>query len=236
MILACQGQEDHIRGGCSRVEGQACVFAQSLGQLPGPQMVLAQARDHFFERHDSRGSQDAGLAHTAPEHLARPMRLADKLAGSAQDRTDRRGKSLAQTKRDRVDRGSELPGRNSKGNRGIENAGAVQMNFQPAQMGEFCQPAGVFRRLDRAAAAIVAVLETDEARHRIVRIVRPDGGFDLRQQERSVGLVIELAGMNAAQRGDPSGFEQKSMVLPPEDGLIPAAAMGQDRSQVAHGP
>ena len=57
-------------------------------------MVRCKARGHLFDGDQAGGGQHTGLAHSSAEPLAKMASASDRIGGSGQHRTDRRGESF----------------------------------------------------------------------------------------------------------------------------------------------
>ena len=80
------------------------------------------------------------------------------------------------------------------------------MHDQAAFVRKIAQALDVLWGLNYAAAGVVRVFDFDQARDGLVNIVSANGGFHFFQRQRTIGLLLELAGMYPAQAGNPPAF------------------------------
>src|SRR5262249_55508743 len=121
---------------------------QALGENARIFVIFLQARRHFFERDQSRSSKYACLPHSAAQRLAIDTRFLNERLAAHQHRAHRSAQPLGQAKHNGIklvaDLGHGLPQRGC----GIEDARAVQMNWQTKLVGAIADFIGMALRKD----------------------------------------------------------------------------------------
>ena len=128
-------------------------------QLPGTRVILGEAVDHPLERHEPRRGEDPGLVdRRAAEPLQVHPRARYRLAVAGEDRSEWGRQPLVQAQRDGVDRRREPGERNAERDRGVGEAGAVEVGPRSSG-GERGRLGGVDHG---ASVPRVRVLEADQ--------------------------------------------------------------------------
>ena len=109
------------------------------------------------------------------------------------------------------------------------------MELQPVIARQCADGGQVFRGQHAAAGRVVGILEADKARAREMLIVRPDRRLDLAKVQRAGRKVGQGPGVDPAERGHAALLVQKGVRALPDDRLLAASAVGENRNQVAHG-
>ena len=128
----------------------------------------------------------------------------------------------------------QLPAIHAEGDRGVEDPGAVEVDEEAAALREFDNAGGVLGRQRGAVAAVMGVLQADEAGPGEVDVVGADGGLDIFPPERPVGLIGDRVGEDPAQGGHPARLVDEDVRAVSEDDLLAAGAVGEDGGDVSH--
>src|SRR5205814_8075248 len=109
---------------------------------------------------------DADLAHAAAQHLAEAARAFDFVASARDHRADGRAQTLGETGRHGVERRRELALGDTARDGGGPDARAVEAQRQAARAGARPDRLDLGARPHATAAAVVRVLDRDQARAR----------------------------------------------------------------------
>src|SRR5690606_19035592 len=99
-------------------------------------VVVGEPRHVVVERVFAGGGQQAGLSHGTSGNLAPATRALDERRAAGEHRTDRRTQALGETYRDAVEMTRDLARRHMRGDRGVEQAGTVQVQCESFLAGE----------------------------------------------------------------------------------------------------
>ena len=223
--------------GLRRAHRQGVNARQALGQPLRQRMVLRQTLDVVIERVRRRGCQHARLAHATAQHLAPAQRAGDQGARAAQRRADRRAQPLAEAHRDAVEiagdvsrRGIGVQARFRRGDRGIEQARAVQVGGQAMRTGQ----AGRLRQIGECHRVTVpGVFQAQQAGTGKVDVVGLDRCSDVGQLHLAAGALRQRLRLDAAQHRRAAALKTVGVGKLADDVLVSALAMDQQRTQVA---
>lgn len=177
------------------------------GQVGGPLVQGDQAG----------GGDHPRLPHAAAEHLPHPPRLPDPPRRAAEEGAHRRPQPLGERDHHRRDGGREARHRHPQGRRGVERAGAVQVEGEVPAASEGDQGVQLLGAVDGAAGDVVTGLGDDQGgpgaeapRRRDDRldggrVELPPRGVDHPRQEprerrHAPHLVVEHVGAGVADR------------------------------------
>src|SRR5207244_5352804 len=105
---------------------------EALAEPPGAGMVVREAVDVVVERIDARGRDDPRLAHRTAEEVLEPPRLPHPLARAGDQRAERAAEPLREAERDRVEATGDLGRRDPGRDRGVHEAGSVEVQMEVA--------------------------------------------------------------------------------------------------------
>ena len=197
-------------------------------------MVLRQTLDHLLERHDARRRYDARLAQIAADHAAEGAAALDEGRRAAEERADRRRETLGDAEAHAIAVRGDALGADAEGDRGVEEARAVDMHGNALPVRDARDRFHVRKRQHGTARRIVRRLERDERRR---QAVRRDAGTDrlleCRQVERpSLGgqCPVEEAG----EPGDATHLRARDVALGIEQHFAAAPGMGEEGHEIGH--
>ena len=206
---------------------------QALGEHPRVLVIFLQPREIVVERVETGGGQESRLPHSAAEALAQAPSAIDLFLGSGETGSDRCPEPFGETDGDRVHVLAPARERYRSRHRGIEQAGTVQVQFQPALAAAVSDLIDALQRNDRAALSIVSVLQTDERCSGLVKIVRRDRILDL-SPSGSSSLGGHQARPEARKRGGSARLVVIDVTLRLEDDLIAGTGVKPDSDLIAH--
>lgn len=198
-------------------------------------MILTEALDHRLEGEDARRGDDARLTHPAAENFALTMGTLDKFARPADEGTDGSGESFAEAEGERVHVLGERFHVHALGDGGVEDARAVEVDFESVGVGEVADLFEVGGSLVGSAATVVGVFEADEARGWEVRVRAAEARLEVGEEKRAVGLIGKLAGVNPADGRYSARFVEEGVGFVAEHDFVAALAVGEEGGEVAHG-
>ena len=218
-----------------RDERQPRHVRDRLGDHLGVGVVLGQPVDVVVQRVQARGGEEAGLPH-------RRRRTACGCAGPCAIRSFGPSSAeptgapepLAEADRDGVERARPTPprGRRSRPSRsrgGRRRGASPARSSAPSSQIAWIASSGV----DRAAAAVVRVLQADEPGADGVHVVRADLAFEVGDVEQPVVAVDRAAG-DAAERRRAAGFPEVDVAGRFEEDFVLRPAVDADRDLVRH--
>ncbi len=97
-------------------------------------------------------------------------------------------------------------GRQAQRSRGVEDTRAVDVERQAPLVGQPSHGIGVFCRQSHSPAAVVRVLEANQARAREVDILGSNSLTHVLCAQRAVGLIGYGVRVHSAERGHAAGF------------------------------
>jgi len=225
---------ENVRADTVGLRGKAANPGDAFRQAACVPVVLRESIDHPFQRNDSRGRDDSGLAHSASKHLPDPAGPSDEFPASADHGSDRRGEPLREADVHRVGPARQFANVHTQCDGGVEDPGAVEVNGDPPFLCSGHDGRGVFGGEGGAVAAVVRVFQTNQTCVGKVDVLGTDGGFDLLQTHRSVRLIGDDVGEDAAQRGHPARLVQENVRAVSQDDLLAAGAVGENAGEIPH--
>ena len=150
-----------------------CEGCQPGTDTTGPDVVVGQSVDVVVNGEERCGRQVADLAHPAAQNLSKPVGPGDRCLVADQDGADRSAQSLGEAQRHGVGVGGVGIDADTLGDRGVEQAGPVEVDGQPAFAGRRSQRCHV---LDRLYVAVHRVLEAQQGGDRVVLVGFLHGG------------------------------------------------------------
>ena len=187
-----------------------------------------------LERVQRRRAQDADLAHAAAQHLAEAARALDVVAAAGDHRADRRAEALREAGGHACR--TAPPGRARA--RRVATA-AFQMrapsrcSASPPARARATTAVELRARPDAAAAAVVRVLDRDQARARQVAIGGQRRRVDVVGGERPVGAA-DLGELHARPGRARARFVEARVRAAPDDHLVAGPAVEEQRDLVRH--
>ena len=196
MLVSTRGRVEHDAGERATPSARICAFAWSSASRSTISVSATMPG----------GGDDAGLPHAAAEHLAHPARPVDERRRPA----DHRARPAPPSPFDRHSCTDETCRVQSVTGRPAATA-ALNSRAPSRCTGRPCRPASAatsakyVRRQDRAAAAVVRVLEADHAGRRVVVEVvvvrrQVDGRLERVERQRPVGVGAHRVQHEAAER------------------------------------
>ena len=208
-----------------------------FGEAASVPVVLVEALDHarvaVLQRHEAGGRDDPDLAHPAADHLARAAGAEDEVLRADDDRADRAGEALAEAERERVGRAGEVARGLAERDRGVEEAGAIDVQRDAVLVGEIGHPARVCQVERLAHRERVGVLERDHAGQRAVEVAVLERAPDAVEAERAVGLFRDRVDGRPDERGVPARLVEHDVRVRAGDRLVAAPQVGELRDEVA---
>ena len=235
-LLPVNFEDDDVGLDAVRVDGDAADVGQAGGQAAGVGVVVGQAFHHSVQGDQAGGGEDAGLAHSAADHLAPLAGASDEFRRAAQHRPDRAGQGFGEAEADIVHILGQFGGGDFQGDGGVEDAGAIQVDGGAGGVGDINDGAGVLRGHHAAATAVVGVFQADQGGGGDMDVgAVADGGCHILGGDAPAGVVGDEADLGAGQGGGAGGFVPKHMGFLPHNHLVAAAAPGEGGDEVAHG-
>ena len=104
---------------------------ERLGEPPRAGVILREALDVVVERVDAGRRDDTRLAHRAAEEVLLPPGALDEVPRAREQGAERTAEAFREAERHRVEAGGDRRRLDAERRRGVEEAGAVEMNRQP---------------------------------------------------------------------------------------------------------
>ena len=205
---------------------------EALGDPFGAGVVLAQAFHVVFEGVEAGGCEVADLAHAASEHLAGTECPFDGGPVAGQHGAGGCPEALGEAQRHGVDVVEEGVDADIAGGGGVEQAGAVEVDGEPAVVaggGELGD------QVDGLDVAVDGVLEAEQAGFGMVLVGFAYGGTDGVGGERAVGVDLDGPGGGAGECGGTGCLVEVDVVVAADDELVAAPTVGEDGGEVALG-
>src|SRR5215217_1135171 len=190
-------------------------------------MVLGQPVHHFLQGDNSSRGDDSHLAHAATQHFTQVARPRNESLRTDKHGSNRRSEPFAQAKHDGICRTDQFLDRYTLRYRRIENPCAIDMQRQSLLMGNLTYSTSVSRRERNTAAHVLRILQTDQARNRVVHVLGPDRGADIFERQCSIRLVLHWTRLDATQGSHPSRLIQINMRKISNDHFIPTLTMDE---------
>ena len=149
-------------------------------------VVFVEALGRLFEGDKACRGENSGLTHAAAEHFAVDASFVDKGLRADDHGADGRAETFRKAEHDGVEIARHLRDGFAESDRGVEDAGSVEVNFQIGCVGVGANFVDLFGRIERAAGHVVRVFEADERRLRIVINAWADDSFDFLPRENAV--------------------------------------------------
>ncbi len=198
-------------------------------------VVFLQAGDIVLERIDAGRGQDSGLAHAPSVHAAEAACLLDGRPVRHDHRTDRGAEPLGKTEGDGFERSGIVGSRHSGRHDGVEEPGPVQVHGNVVGKRHLADPIDRGKRIDGPAAAVVRVLQADQFGLDAVRVLRPDGRFDLLRIEQAP-LPRDPVQLHAGQCGRRALFIADDVGAALDDHFVARPGLEPKRQLVGHDP
>ena len=104
----------------------------AVGEPSCAGMVVDKPVDMVLERVDTGGGDDPCLTHRSSEEVLLAPGALDRLLRAGEDRAERAAEAFREAQRHRVEEAPEPRGGNAGGDRGVQQAGAVEVRRDPA--------------------------------------------------------------------------------------------------------
>ena len=104
---------------------------EPLAEPPRAPVVVGEPVEVVVERVDAGGGHDAGLAHGAAEQELGSGAPSSSAPRTRHERAERAAEPLGQAEGDRVEVATELRRRHARGDRGVHEPGAVEVDVEP---------------------------------------------------------------------------------------------------------
>jgi hypothetical protein len=212
------------------LHGHAGQALQTFGQCTCVGVVVSQTLDLMFQRIQRRSRHHAGLPHASTQHLADAVRTRNQRFGTHQGRAHGRAQAFAEADRHAVKVLGDFKRRRATGHHGVEQARAIQMRGQALAAG---QGRGRFDVRQRQHLATPGVFQRQQPRLGEVRVVGLDGGSNIVQRNRAIGLVRQRLRLNAAQHRCATPFPAVGVRHLADQVFITTLAMRHQATQVA---
>ncbi|NJK31218.1 MAG: creatininase family protein [Deltaproteobacteria bacterium] len=206
---------------------------QPLGEQARVRMILGEPGDHGLERDDTHRRDHPGLPHTPTEPPANVPRLLDEFDLAGQHRAERAAQALAEREHDRVDVASIFVHARARRDRGVEDPRPVEVDRQAALARERAQFPVQRERHNPTTAAIVRVLEAEQARPRIVNVRPTDRRSDPLGIQHSP-LARNRHRHQVRDAGERADLVMENVRLRVEDHLVARLSVDHQRDQVGH--
>jgi hypothetical protein len=214
-------------------DGGAGERRQALGEPPRVVVILGEPRHVVVERVEAGRGEDAGLPHAAAEALAEPARLEDEVLRPGHEGAHRRAEPLREADGDERRVARVHLRRDAGRGGGVPEPRAVHVEVQAAAPRDLAEGADALERVDRAAAAVVRVLDLDDARARVDVVGRPDQLLDgARVEEPALGG--DRPRLHAPERSQRAGLERDAVGARVADDLVAGAGEDAERDLVRH--
>ncbi len=224
---------EHVRLDRRRVDREPVDRGEPGRELMGGVVILDRPVDELLERDDPAGRDDPGLAHPTADEAAPVARLVDERPGPDEERPERTGETLRQVDHRAVDAGDELLGVEALGGRGVQHPRAVEVDGEAVLPGDGLDLALVDERHDRAAAAVVGVLDPDEPAPRVVD-VRPPDRCPERLRPNVAPVRVDDRRRHPRDGGEPAGLVVEDVRVAVEEHLVARPAVDEERDEVRH--
>ncbi len=158
-----------------------------LGEPPRAGVVVGQPLDVVVERVQRRRRDDPGLPHRAAEEVLLAPRACHQLGGAGDDRPERATEPLREAERHRVEPAGDRGRGNALGDRGVEEAGAVEVGSEAERAGAAEDVRQPVEGPAAPAGRVVRVLEHEHRRPLVDPAGRrPRHALDLLRRDQSV--------------------------------------------------
>src|SRR5439155_13225005 len=144
---------------------------QTLGQSPGPHVVVGEPRDVVVEGVDAGRRNDSGLPHRSAELVLETPRLLHQLVRAGDERPERAAEAFRETECDRVELPGDVGRRNTARDRRVQDTGAVKMDGELELPARRDQRTDLLERPDPATGSVVRVFDRDDPGPWRVRVV-----------------------------------------------------------------
>ena len=226
---------DEIRVDRRRREFQSGTRPHRGGEHLGVGVIVRQAFDVMIERVEGAGRQDAGLPHAAAELLADAASLRDEIARADEGRADRSAQAFAVADRQRVEAAGPVAARNAGGDDRVPEPGPVEVHREALAASPFGDRLALRQWIDRAAAAVVRVLQADEPGRRQVDVVAMLLAFELADVEDAVRAVERSAG-DAGEDRRAAGLVLEDVAIEIAEKLVAGTGVDAHGDLVRHRP
>ena len=223
---------DHVR--LDRFHGEA-ELGETAGQRIGAPVVVGEPLDVVGEGVAARRGGDPGLAHRPAEAVLPPPRPLDVVGRPGQHGAERRAEALREVDPGAVDLAGPAIGGHPRGDDGVEQAGAVEVDAQPVAVGQVDDLGVAVERPHRAAAEVVGLLEADQRRRRPVGVARLSAGGEVGGREHAA-LAAHGVDDGARHDADAAGLGAQHVTEVLHDHGVARRDVGGDADQVAHRP
>lgn len=227
-------KDDHVGADGGGVERDARKIGEGFGKVAGVRMILGEPVHHGLEGDDPGGGKDADLAHAAADELAGAAGFGNKGSPPGEDGAGGGGETFGEAELDGVGVAGEGADVHVQGDGGVKDARAVGVDGEMVGAGEGAHLREIVGGERGAVGAELGVLETDEAGAGIVDVLGADGGFDVGEGERAIGLVGNLTETDTAEGGGSALLAGEDVRATPDDDFGAAVAVGEEGDEVAH--
>src|SRR5690606_38201180 len=231
---ALEPHVDHVRLGTQELDSPALERREGLGELVGAAMVAREVADVVLERVEPAYGEDPRLPQSSAEELAKPARHPDRLRVAHEEGSGGGAEPLRDAEHERVGGRRVLADRDGACDRRVEDPGSVDMEAKLAIAAEAPRGLEVLERQDPAAAEIARLLEDEEARDRLVDVVRANGRRDVLERDRP-SIAGKRAALHSPETRGPGALERVAVRARVDDHLVARSAERADRDRVAHG-
>ena len=234
-VVAVQLEVDDIGLHRFGVEDDTVQFGDAVGQFASVGVVVGKPFNHFGYGNDAGCGDDAGLARAAAEDLTHAAGMFNEIGIADYDRADGGAEPLAQADTYAVGFLDEAGGGDVEGDCGIPETCAIDMELEAVTVRRFAGGVHVFHGQAAAAAAIVGILDGQQACTRVVLVIRADGVHNQVQVQGTIVGGRQRAGMDASERGGAALFGGIDVGLIAEDHFIAATAVAKYGGEISHG-
>jgi hypothetical protein len=146
---------------------------QTLGQPPGPRVIVREPLDVVVERVDPGRSDDPRLPHRTAELVLESPGLPHQLVGAGDQRPERAPEPLGEADRDRVEVSCDLRSGHSARHCSVEHARPVEMDRKLDLPAGGDERPDLVERPNPPTRRVVRVLDCDDAGRGDMGLVRP---------------------------------------------------------------
>ena len=196
-------------------------------------MVVGEPVDVVGEGVAARRGGDAGLAHRPAEPVLPPPRPLDVVGRPGEHGAERRAEALGEVDPRAVDLAGPAVGGDARGDDGVEQAGAVEVDAQPVPVGQVDDLGVAVEGPHRPAAEVVGLLEAHERRRRPVGVARLQRRGQVGGREHA---ALAAHGVDDGTRhdADAAGLRAQDVAEVLHDHGVARRHVGGDADQVAH--
>jgi len=226
---------EHVRLDGVQVNAQAGEVVDARGKLLRAPVIVREPIDHLFEGHDACGGDDPGLPHAAADALAPRPGLFDEIRIADDQRSDRAAQSLGQAEHDRVRFGRIRRGGHAGRDGRVEDARAIEVHLQSALPRNGAEPRVQVERDHPSSAAVVSVLQAEDARDRIMNVSGSDRRRDFLGVQEA-GSALDRLGHQPGDACEPAGLVVVDVRFLVDNHFVSGRTVRHQADEVPHRP